>query len=108
MNKKGQALVFIVLLIPFILAIIAVVFDVSLMYKEQNKLELITKEAFVYLTSNKSVEEVREIIIDNDSDIVIESIDNSSVCLTKDINSVFGKVLGFNKYHLKSNMPNNN
>lgn len=105
MNKKGQALVLVVLLIPLILAIMAFVFDISLMYKEKNNLRSVAKQSLIYIVKdNKDIEEVKQIIKENDNKININEIDSSSIYLSKDVSSVFGKVLGFNKYHIKIKM----
>ena len=102
MNNKGQSLVFIVLLIPFILIIISFAVDVSYIYKENSRLNSIANEAITYIEKGKDISAVRNLILSNDNDIEIKNINENEVYIEKDIKSIFGSIIGINSYHIKA------
>lgn len=102
MNNKGQTLVFFVILIPLVFIIFTVVFDYSYMVREHNRLYDIGKSSLNYLLKNKKEKnEVEEVILKNDNDIRISFPSFNKIHLEKDIDSIFGKVIGFDSYDIK-------
>lgn len=105
MNDKGQSLVFFVALIPLVFIIFAFIFDTSLIIRENNRLESITTSAINYLAkNNKSPEEVEKVIKENDEDIKILKIDYGRISLEKNVKPIFGKIIGFKEYKIKTDM----
>ena len=103
MNDKGQSLVFIVLLIPFLLIILSFAVDISYIYKENSRLNSIANEAITYIENGKDIESVRNLILSNDNNIDIKNISENEVYIEKDIKSIFGAIIGINSYHIKAN-----
>ena len=105
MNNKGQSLVFFVALIPLLFIIFAFIFDTSLIIRENNRLESITTSAINYLAKeNKPYQEVENIIKENDKEINILIINNEEILLQKNVDSTFGKIIGFKNYEIKTDM----
>ena len=105
MNNKGQSLVFFVALIPLLFIIFAFIFDTSLIIRENNRLESITTSAINYLAKeNKPYQEVENIIKENDKEINILIINNEEISLQKNVDSTFGKIIGFKNYEIKTDM----
>lgn len=105
MNNKGQTLVFFIAMLPVILILCAFIFDSALITYQNNKLNDIASLSIKYLVENKkSVSDVKNIINKNDSEIKIVNINNSNVHLKKTIDSIFGKIVGYNEYYLETNL----
>ena len=86
--------------------ILASIIDISFMYMESNKLNNINKLVINYGLDNIEKEDLesnlKELINANDKDIIIDKIivKNNEIYsdLSKDTNSIFGKIIGINKY----------
>ena len=111
MNNKGQTLLAFVLLIPVFLIFIAFVIDTGYLLKENTKLNNLTKTVLketkdYYSTSNYETE-IRKLYEINDVSIEslnIETNENSStIQISTNIPSIFGKLIGINEYEIKSN-----
>ena len=110
MNDKGQSLVLFVFLIPLFIAIFAYVFDTcyikinnnKLVIKYNNKLDNLSALAMNYVLKDKNKIEIEQLILDNDADIKIISITNSEVHIRKEVDSMFGSIIGIKKYSLDS------
>lgn len=105
MGKKGQALVLFVMILPIIVMLFAYIFDQSLIIIENKKLESIAKDSITYMYEEKGYSDIKNFIKENDKNIKIKNIDidNLSIKLEKNINSYFGKILGFDNYKIKQN-----
>lgn len=103
MNNKGQTLVLFVILLPLILILCAYAFDNTYIVIENNKLKNIADDSINYLASNESIEKVTKVIKSNDKNINIVFIDENNVHLKKEIEPIFGKIIGFDKYKLEVN-----
>ena len=101
MNKKGQALVMFVMLLPIILMLFAYVFDSAYIVLEENKLNDIAKKSLIYL-ENKDIEKVKIFISKNNKNINIKNIENNHIHLKYDLKPIFGRFVGYDKYHLES------
>lgn len=105
MNNKGQTLVFFVALFPVILIIFAFVFDSAYMIMEKNKLNDISKTSIKYLVEdNKDIDKIKEIVYKNDDQINIINIKENNVHLKKNLDPIFGKIIGFDNYEIESNI----
>lgn len=108
MNNKGQTLVIFVILLPLFLLIFAYIVDTSIMYYEKNKLDDTTKMVIKYKMYHieENEKKIKEYIKRNDKNINIEKIKMDEkqveISLNKKVKSVFGKIIGFNHYEIKS------
>ena len=102
MNNKGQSLVLFVFLIPVFIAIFAYIFDTCYIKINDNKLDNLTSIAMNYVLMDKDKIEIEQLILDNDADVKIINITNSEVHLKKEVDSIFGSIIGIKKYNLDS------
>ena len=106
MNNKGQTLVLFIFLIPIILFVSAFIIDTGIIYYETNKLNNLNKNVLKYGLDNNEEEKIRELIFTNDKNITNYKIiiDNNilSIILEKEIDSIFGKIIGINSYNINS------
>lgn len=108
-NKKGQTLILFVILIPLILALGALVTDITYISEAQNKLtnttSIIIEEA---LNKNLSDNDIKKLYEKN-------QIDTSNLKITRTPNkiniklqdtkpSIFGGIIGIKEYKVKVNM----
>lgn len=113
LNNKGQTLVMFVILLPILLFILTLVYDVGNAIYEKDRLSNTNYMVVEYAICNSLVseDELVELINKNDediSDITIMMIDNSiTIALTKDIKGIFGKMFGFNLTSVKSEYKGN-
>lgn len=107
MNNRGQVLIFFVLIIPLLILGAAYIVDNIYISYNTNKLNginnLVIKDASI---NNMSEGEIREYIKKNDKDIKIEKIimsnDKLQIKISKEIKSLFGRIIGKNTYNLTS------
>ena len=103
MNNKGQTLVLFIALLPFIFILFVFVFDLANLATKKTVLDGIAKDSLRYMiVDEKSESEIKENILKNDSDILIKSIDDSSICLKKEVKPIFGEILGYDVFNIKS------
>lgn len=113
LNNKGQTLVMFIILLPILLFVLTLVYDVGNAIYEKDKLSNTNYMVVEYALRNSLVseDELVELINKNDddiSDITIMMIDNSvTIALTKDIKGVFGKMFGFNLTSVRSEYRGN-
>lgn len=113
LNNKGQTLVMFIILLPILLFVLTLVYDVGNAIYEKNRLSNTNYMVVEYALRNSLVseDELVELINKNDndiSDITIMMIDNSvTITLTKDIKGVFGKMFGFNLTSVRSEYRGN-
>lgn len=113
LNNKGQTLVMFIILLPILLFVLTLVYDVGNAIYEKDRLSNTNYMVVEYALRNSLVseDELVEIINKNDddiSDITIMMIDNSvTIALTKDIKGVFGKMFGFNLTSVRSEYRGN-
>jgi Flp pilus assembly protein TadG len=101
MNNKGQVLVIFVVLIPIILTLVAYVFDKCYLLYENKKLSDIANIVCDYSTTSSNKESVYQLALENDSEISKVELDNDNLILEKNVNSIFGKVIGISEYLVK-------
>ena len=106
MNRKGQTLVFLIILIPLFIIALTLIIDVGVAYTKKAKLintgKDVIRETF-YLEDY--LQEGRELFKKNDIDIEnlrIMKTDNVMILKNNyEIDSIFGKIIGFKTYKLK-------
>lgn len=112
LNNKGQTLILFVVLIPVLLMVLAIVVDVSLMYHEKIKSENTTKTIIKNVYGNRSDDNIKNQIKDlfKKNNIEYKNIKISStseyikITNNYEIDSIFGKIIGFKKYKIKINI----
>lgn len=105
MNNKGQTLVLFVVLIPFILALCAFIFDSAYITIKDNELESIAKSSLrSVIEDGYSYDKVISVIKENDSNIKVININNESIHLENKIDPIFGQIIGYDKYNLETKM----
>ena len=111
-NNHGQVLVIFVILLPLLCLFTAYVVDTSYISYEKNKLDNINEVISDYASNSSKIEieDIRNLIKENDKDIIIKKIDidnKINIELEKEINSIFGKLIGKNKYKITSSITKN-
>lgn len=96
MNRKGQALVEFVLILPIFIMILFVIVDFGMIFSKKNELENISVDIVNMLNSNMGVEEIKNEY--SYVDIEISSIDKyTDIVISKDVNILtpgLNRVLG--------------
>lgn len=104
MNNRGQTFVLFVVLIPIFVICFAYIFDTSFIIYEKDNLQDMAYLARDYLEEGKTSLEVQDLIILNDSSVVVEQISLNSIKLTKVIPSYFGRIIGYENYNIEINL----
>lgn len=105
MNKKGQSLVLFIFLIPLLIMAFAFIFDSAIIVTENSKFRSIAETTLETIANkNMDLSKARELINKNDVDIEIIEISSNTLHLRKDIESYFGKIVGYEKYELEINL----
>lgn len=109
LNNKGQSLVMFIILLPILLLILTLVYDVGNAIYEKDRLSNTNYMVVDYALDNiDSIDEddLNTLILENDNnldDISIMIIDNSvDISLKKNIKGVLGKMFNFNLTFVKS------
>lgn len=110
LNNKGQSLVLFVCILPVILMVLLLVFDMGKISEEKEKLNSINKLAINYLKDNsvnpETLTKTEDLIIKNDSNIKIIKLENANdkvtISLNKEVTSTLGKIIKIFKYDVKS------
>lgn len=102
MNNKGQTLVLFITLLPFIFILLVLVFDISFLSSEKTKLDNIATSSLKSAMIYRDINQIKANITKNDKDIKIDKLTQNRICLSKKTNPIFGKVIGYNSYNLKS------
>lgn len=110
MNRKGQALVAFIIILPIVLLFLAVVIDVSFMLKEKTKLTSVTKTILLSTYKKKEeeryLEDIENLFLKNGipkESLLVEIKENEvKVCNQYEINSLFGKIIGLKTYKIRT------
>ena len=103
MNNRGQALVIFVIVLPLLFIIGVFIFDLSTVYTERSKVENIAYDAlYKQYTAHHDMQAATSYVRANDSAIVITEHTDKSLCVYKDVDVIFGSVLGKDKYTIKT------
>lgn len=96
MNKKGQALVEFILILPLFIFLITVVYDFGLIYSKKNNLENCSNDIIELLKNGESTAEIEKIYSDKTVEIISEDKYNK-ITVKTDINIItpgLNKILG--------------
>ena len=72
MNKKGQALVEFIIVLPILILILFAILDFGLVSYNKNKMENIISDVAKMYSNNESIEEIKTFILSNDKDIDVK------------------------------------
>ena len=97
MNKKGQTLVVFIIFVPVLIAVMALVVDKGIMYNAKNKGEKLLEEAKNKDLDIKDYFEINDIVIDLEN---TSKNDKECVIIKYSVESIFGKIIGFEKYDI--------
>ena len=111
MNRKGQALVEFVLILPILILILFAIIDFGFIASKKNELENMSVDIVTLFKNGKSIEEIDRMY----SDVLVYKEDNkdyTKIVISKDINVItpgLNLVLG-NPYKIsiERNIPNEN
>ena len=114
-NRRGQVLVLFIMILPVRLIGVACLIDSSYMLYQKNRLDHINMDVLNSVGSdiNTDEEEIERLILMNDAkivneDISIEKTDTMVSNIKIDnyiyIDSIFGKLIGFDEYKVKSSI----
>ena len=103
-NKKGQALVEFILIIPVIVMLLFIIIDFSNVFYNKNMIENITNNAAEYIIEGKTIEEVQSILPDGVSASLVPNGNKRKLTITKSINFVtpFGNLFFSDPYSVSS------
>lgn len=112
LNNSGQTLIMFVILVPVIILLMALVIDISYLYRENARLESTTKNIIKNLYDNKDSSNINEMVIqlyqknEIDTKKLKVNIENEHFKITNEykIDSIFGKIIGLKKYEVKISM----
>lgn len=112
MNKHGQTLIIFIILIPIFLSILALVIDVGLVISKKSELKEITKtvikETIKDLKNDNLNEQIINLFAKNNIEVDNLRIETNEESITIkneiEIDSIFGNILGFKKYKIKSDI----
>ena len=96
MNKKGQALVEFVLILPVFLFLIFIVYDFGMIYNKKNALENKSSDIISLYKSGKTISEIKNIYQDLDISINLDndyykiSVIDSVKIITPGLNRILG------------------
>ena len=103
MNNKGQSLVIFVIAIPLIFILAVFVFDIANVYSEKSELDNLAYDALYYkFTSHKTIDSAKQLVYENDKSARIDELTEDTICLSKDTEPLFGGVLGYEKFTIKT------
>jgi hypothetical protein len=110
MNRKGQVLVFFVILIPILVALAAYSVDMAYIYYRSTKLNnlnhMVLEYGLKHIKDADVKKKMNDLLYKNDNDIddyeiVIEN-NKISISANKKIDSIFGRAINIDVYQLSS------
>lgn len=112
MNNKAQVLVIFVTILPLLFLFLAYTIDITYINYYKNKLDNINSLVIDYVMDepNASVEDMGTLVRKNDNDVVIKNAeinDKVKLELEEEVPSIFGRLIGKNKYIINSKMEKN-
>ena len=103
-NNRGQTFALFVVLIPIFVICFAYIFDTGFIIYEKNNLQDLAFLARDYLEEGKTSLEVQDMIILNDSSVIVEQLSLDNIKLTRVIPSYFGRIIGYENYNIEINL----
>lgn len=109
LNNNGQTLIMFVILVPVIILLMALVIDISYLYRENAKLEGTTKIIIKNLYNKKEDSNIEDMVIElykkNDINTANLKVNSNNEFLKIEnnykIDSIFGKIIGLKRYEVK-------
>lgn len=106
MNNKGQTLVIFIILLPIIMVVFAYVIDKGYLLYQEKSQKKITSLVCQYALNEEQEDHIRQLALENDNNLKEIMINRSNeqveITLEKDMDSIFGKLLGISTYHIKT------
>ena len=103
MNNKGQSLILFVVILPLIFIFGVFVFDLSNVYTQKSRLDNLAYDAlYNKYTYHKTINETSQFVNLSDPKVKIDELTDDSICLSKDTEPIFGDVVGYKYYKVKS------
>ena len=96
MNRRGQALVEFVLILPIFLFIMFAIIDFGMIFSKKNELENISFDVVAMIKNNVDISEIKErysdivINISRDDKYIIISVSSDVDIITPGLNKIFG------------------
>ena len=96
MNKKGQALIEFILILPVFIFLLFVVYDFGMIFTTKNKIESSISDIIEFYKEGKTVSELRimysdlTISLDDDTDYTKIVVKDSIKLITPGFNRIFG------------------
>lgn len=88
-NKKGQALVEFVLIIPILIMVLCAVIDLSFIFYNKSHLEGVLNDSVTYVLNGKTSTEIKELIDDTSINLSLDINENLvTIKLTKDVDLI--------------------
>ena len=87
MNKKGQALIEFVLILPLFIFLIFIIYDLGMIFSHQNKLENTSSDVINLYRSGTSLEELLELYPDNQIELLNDG-EYDKVVVTDKVNII--------------------
>ena len=84
MNRRGQALIEFVLILPVFLFIVFAVYDIGMIFSKQNKLENDSTDIVLMYKDGKTIDEIENMYKDIDINTVMET-DYEKIILKEDV-----------------------
>lgn len=114
-NNRGQILVIFIMILPVILIGVACFIDSSYLFYQKNRLDQINMDVLKSVENRVDIseEEIERLILLNDTKIVNEdiSIDKTDTMVSNIsidnylyVDSIFGRLIGFDEYKIKSSI----
>lgn len=112
MNKKGQTLIFFVLIIPIFILLLAFIVDTGIVLKESTKLNSTMKTILKTTYEEKNdwnyKEKVESLFIKNEipTENIILDVKENQIKLSNQYTkeSIFGKIIGIKEYKIKNTL----
>ncbi len=104
MNKKGQALVEFIIILPIMIFVLLAIVDFGIMSYNKNRLENMIDDVSKMYKNNETTEEINKFIKDNDKDITYQ-INNKEKYITIKLSKKYKSIVpGIDKMFKISNI----
>ena len=104
MNKKGQALVEFIIILPIMIFVLLAIVDFGIMSYNKNRLENMIDDVSKMYKNNETTEEINKFIKDNDKDITYQ-INNKEKYITIKLSKKYKSIVpGIDKMFKRSNI----
>lgn len=106
MNRKGQVLVLFLMLLPVFIVLFGYIVDKCYLMYQNNKLNNIGSTVCSYSIKESDINKVKQLALENDKELTKININKKNnkieIILEKEIDSLFGNLLGIDNYNIKT------